>query len=40
MNTTKHLIIVDGIPVGFFADVRDRDAAFDKYIQYGIKGER
>ena len=39
MNPT-YTIIVDGIPVGFFSDVRDRDYAFNKYIQYGIKGER
>ena len=37
MNQT-FTIIVDKIPIGFFQDEPARDRAFDKYIQYGIKG--
>lgn len=33
-----YTIIVDGITIGRFEEKRHRDAAFDEYIKWGIKG--
>lgn len=39
MLNELYTIIVDGIPIGFFAEERHRDEAFNRYIKWGIKGK-